>query len=111
MARSLAAFAGAASLFLNPLPTAHATDTAISQHEMDSLCGAQYPATGPYGDGTAYVVSPGDAYSWRCQQTSPNSGAISNLGINPAAFCGMPPARGVPALQNPGSSDGWVCRS
>lgn len=95
-----------------PLPTANAADAPIHQLEMDALCGAQYPGNNIYRDGTAYVVAPGDAYSWRCQQTSLNGGAISNLGIDPGAFCSMPPPnRGEPVLVNPGSSDGWVCRT
>lgn len=105
---SVAALLGAA-----PLAVAHADDTGIHQPQMDALCQAQYPGRNtPFNDGSAYVVAPGDAYSWRCQQTSRSgAGAISNLGINPAAYCSMLPNLGRPVPINPGSPDGWVCRT
>lgn len=111
---TVAAALGAAVLVLGgPLPVAHADDTGIHQPQMDALCQAQYPGRNtPFNDGSAYVVAPGDAYSWRCQQTSRSgAGAISNLGINPAAYCSMLPNLGGPALVNAGSPDGWVCRT
>lgn len=109
--RGVATTVSATSLLLICLaPAAYAADTAIHQDQMNELCRVQYPAAGIYGDGFAYVVAPGDAFSWRCQQPSP-SGALSNLGIDPAAFCRMPPGYGAPTLINPGSSGGWVCRT
>lgn len=106
---------GATALALGfPLvPTAHADDAPILQPQMDALCRAQYPGTNAFHDGSAYLTAPGDAYSWRCQQVSksPGGGAISNLGIDPAAYCSIAPNRGAPTLLKPGSSDGWVCRT
>lgn len=108
-----AALSAAALVGVLPLPVAHADDTGIHQPQMDALCQAQYPGRNtPFNDGSAYIVAPGDAYSWRCQQTSRSgAGAISNLGINPAAYCSMSPNLGGPVLKNPGSPDGWVCRT
>lgn len=114
--RIATAAAGAIALTLGCpfLPAAHAADTVIGQDQMNALCAAQYRgANTAYYDGTAYLTAPGDASSWRCKQESrsPGGGALSNLGIDPAAYCSIAPGGGVPNLVNPGSAQGWVCRS
>lgn len=112
LSRTAAAVGAAAALaLLGPIAAANATDTPIDQPKMDELCFSQYPAASVYGGGFAYVVAPGDAYSWRCQQNAPNGSALANLGIDPAAYCSLAPGRGAAVLISAGSFNGWVCRT
>lgn len=74
---------------------------------MDDVCNWQYPGSPSAEAGTAYLVAPGDATSWRCKQEStvPGGGVVANLTPNVDAYCSI---RGWgPAQPGPGNS--WVC--
>lgn len=86
------------------LPTA-AADPGDTVVDMQALCRLQYPGNDTFRDATPYLVAPGDAYSWRCQQSSAAGGVVSNLAVDPGAYC----ARlrlGTPVV----SAASWVCR-
>lgn len=74
---------------------------------MDDVCGKQYPGSPSAAQGTAYLVAPGDATSWRCKQEStvPGGGVVANLTPDVNAYCskqGLGPA-------HPGPGNTWVC--
>lgn len=74
---------------------------------MDDVCSTQYPGSPSAAQGTAYLVAPGDATSWRCKQEStvPGGGVVANLTPNVDAYCsnqGWGPA-------HPGPGNSWAC--
>jgi hypothetical protein len=76
---------------------------------MNNVCAAQYPEGDNYVGGTAYLIAPGDAFSWRCQQVSklPGGGAITGLGVDPDAYCRSFHQSAV--ASNPGNPRSWTC--
>jgi hypothetical protein len=59
--------------------------------------------------GEAYLVAPRDAYYWRCKRSStlPNGGVITDLSVDPGAFCSRYSAgRAVVSVNNPPN---WEC--
>ncbi len=104
---ALAGYSTAAWLAM-PVAAANPGDTAIN---VDDQCQNQYPGGQTFLDATAYVVAPGDAYSWRCQQSSnlAGGGMVSNLAVDPGAYCTRLHL-GAPIVVDPSSPGGWVCR-
>lgn len=74
---------------------------------MNEVCRTQYPGGPSVADGTAYLVAPGDATSWRCKQDStvPGGGVVANLTPDVAAYC----ARQGWGPAHPGPGNSWVC--
>lgn len=74
--------------FTGLAPTSHASE-GIAEGWIQQQCAAQYPAGGGYLAGSAYLASPGDAYSWRCRQQreSSNSGVFTDLAVDFGAIC------------------------
>lgn len=79
--------------------------------DVDAQCRSQYPGRDTFLDATAYVVAPGNAYSWRCRQFSSLSGGgvVSNLAVDPSAYC-VDRGLGTPVLIDASSPAGWICR-
>ena len=74
--------------FVGLAPTSSAGG-AITDESIQQQCAAQYPPGGGYLAGSAYLASPGDAYSWRCRQQreSSNSGVFTDLAVDLGAIC------------------------
>lgn len=83
-----------------------ATPAAATPNGVDFniACRDQYSAADGFSNGQAYLVSPRDAYSWRCKQVSTSGGVIADLPVNPNAFCS--PLSAKPA---PDGSENWIC--
>jgi len=92
------------------LPCAHA-DSLIDLVAANAQCAFQYPADEVFQEGSAYVVAPGDAYSWRCQRVAktPGGGAIADLGVDLANFCARRGA--TAAINDAGNAYSWSCRN
>lgn len=96
--------------------TAVAATCAIAPAAADSpidpnaQCAYQYPADGAFQAATAYVVAPGDAYSWRCQRVSraPGGGIIADLSVDLANFCSRQGS--TAAIGDRADAFGWSCR-
>ncbi|MCV7270213.1 hypothetical protein H7J62_00005 [Mycobacterium tuberculosis variant bovis] len=100
----------AAALLLAACGTAVSMATAAADPgdtpiDMRDLCRSQYPGNNTFQDATPYVVAPGDAYSWRCKQSSTAGGVVSNLAVDPNVYCTRL-SLGT-AIVSAGS---WVCR-
>ncbi len=74
--------------------------------DVGAQCAAQYPGVDGFRPGEAYLVAPGDAYSWRCKRVSASrdGGLIADLSVNPNAFCASQHA--APIAANPPN---WAC--
>ncbi|MHA3021796.1 hypothetical protein ACXPWS_16285 [Mycobacterium sp. BMJ-28] len=83
---------------------------ADSSIDPNAQCAYQYPADGAFQAGSAYVVAPGDAFSWRCQRVSraPGGGIIADLGVDLANFCAR--QGGAPVIANRADAFSWSCR-
>ena len=97
-----------ATCFGMPVAIANPGDVQVN---VGDQCQNQYPGGQTFQDATAYVVAPGDAYSWRCQQSSKltGGGLVSNLAVDPGAYCTRLHL-GTPVVVDPGNPGGWVCR-
>ncbi len=104
------AFAGCSAVAYLAMPAAAANPGDLPVNVGDQ-CQSQYPGGQTFQDATAYVVAPGDAYSWRCQQSSKliGGGLVSNLAVDPGAYC-LRRHLGTPVVIDAGSPGGWVCR-
>lgn len=113
--RIATAAAGALALTLGCpfLPAAHAADTVIGQDQMNALCAAQYRgANTPIT--TARPTSPLLAMTHRGdanRSQDPWRRRPVELRYRSRGVLQHRPRRGVPNLVNPGSANGWVCRS
>ncbi|MDM1973659.1 hypothetical protein PP408_25535 [Mycobacteroides abscessus] len=85
-------------------PPAAATPNAGDTVNFSSACGDQYPAADGFSIGQAYLVSPQDAYSWRCKQVAASGGVIADLPVNPNLFCAP-----LIAKPSPDGSEHWIC--
>lgn len=94
----------AAGLAVVVAPPAAATPNPGDTVDISSACSDQYPAADGFSNGQAYLVSPSDAYSWRCKQVSASGGVIADLPVNPNAYCS--PLSAKPA---PDGSENWIC--
>lgn len=91
--------AASVAVALAAAPHAAASPTFV---DMGIACHDQYPAADGFSNGQAYLVAPSDAYSWRCKQVSTSGGVITDLPVNPNAYCsGARPA--------PDGSEKWIC--
>lgn len=102
--RIVALAAAGAVLAVVVAPHALAAPNRGDTVDMGIACRDQYPAANGFSYGQAYLVSPRDAYSWRCKQVSASGGVIADLPVNPNAYCSPLGAR--PA---PDGSDNWIC--
>ena len=84
-------------------------DSPIGIAAANAQCAFQYPADGVFQAGSAYVIAPGDAYSWRCQRfaKTPGGGAISDLGLDLSNFCARQGA--TAAIVDVANAYGWMC--
>jgi hypothetical protein len=88
-------------IFFTPAGTAYGSP----EIDVDAVCQAQYPASGMSDAGHAYLMDPGDAYSWRCKQGSlPGGAMVGNLPVDVAAYCAQFGKRATPA-----ASPNWAC--
>ncbi|WP_418005007.1 hypothetical protein ACNO8X_08995 [Mycobacterium sp. PDNC021] len=103
-ALAVALFGGAASAL--PLAWADPLGGPGQFVDMGAQCAAQYPGVDGFLQGEAYLVAPGDAYSWRCKRVSASrdGGLIADLSVNPNAFCTS--RRAAPIAANPPN---WAC--
>jgi hypothetical protein len=102
------AAASAVACLCAPMAAANPNDIPVN---VDAQCRDQYPGGQTFQDATAYVIAPGDAYSWRCQQSSklPGGGQVSNLAVDPGAYCTRLHL-GAPVINDASSPGGWACR-
>ena len=97
--------AAATALPLPILFTPAATAYGSPEIDINAVCQAQYPASGNFDAGHAYLVAPGDAYSWRCMRGSlPGGAMVGNLPVDVAAYCAQSGKRATPA-----ASPNWAC--
>ena len=103
--RDLAVAAAAAALALPILLTALGTAYGSPEIDIDAVCQAQYPAGDNLDAGHAYLMEPGDAYSWRCRRGSlPGGAMIGNLPVDVAAYCAQFGQRATPV-----ATPNWAC--
>lgn len=91
-------------------PGVAAAQGPITAPDINGQCASQYPAGGGYQQGSAYVAPPGDAYSWRCRQSTDAAGGatITDLAVDLGAFC-TGHGGGRPSAANVADPSSWSC--